>query len=165
MPDSSPWPLQRDCREFYGNPRLRNFERLNITTVVCPWRIVYEGEPIRGNGIRINKKCAASLARVLLSVWDLVDHSQAEIERLHYHMYSGSFVVRSMRGLASLSMHAYGAAIDWDDEHNEHHSRHHMLQEDSLLIQQFKKEGWIWGGNWPWPGIDAMHVQAARIHE
>jgi hypothetical protein len=102
------------------------------------------------------------LGRVLLRVWDNVQHSQAEIEKQHCHLFSGSWVVRPMRGGRRLSMHAYGCAIDWDDEHNEHHSRDHFFTADNLLIAQFLAEGWEWGGNWQFPSVDAMHVQAAR---
>jgi hypothetical protein len=157
------WPTQRECREFYGNPRLLKFERNNIVTVTCPWKLVYEGGPVRNNGIRIHKKCADSLSRVLLRVWDNFSHDQAEIEKQHCHLFSGSFVVRSIRGGLGLSTHSYGAAIDWDDEHNEHHSKQHFFTAEHPLIAQFLAEGWIWGGNWPWPGIDAMHIQAARV--
>jgi hypothetical protein len=31
-------------------------------------------------------------------------------------------------------------------------------------VIKFKEEGWIWGGDWLPGSVDAMHVQAARVH-
>ena len=158
------WPLQSQARQFFGNPSINtsHWEKEFLVDVPCPWTLVMDGEKL--NKIRINKMCAASLSRVLNNVWDAVDKEQSAIETLHYHRYSGSFNYRPMRGGSSLSMHAYGAAIDWDDGENEQHSHKHILQDSSLLIVKFKEEGWSWGGDWSGSTIDAMHVQAARVH-
>ena len=61
-------------------------------------------------------------------------------------------------------MHAFAAAIDWDAADNEQHALRHLFQNDSLLVVKFREEGWIWGGDWSPGSVDAMHVQAARIH-
>lgn len=158
------WPLQKDCTQFYGNPHAASYEDEHIIGVTCPWRIFYEGRPVHNNTIRIHRLCSASLMRVLNSVWDFLNHDQSAIEALRYHKYSGSFVVRNKRGGSTLSMHAYGCAIDWDDEDNVHHSQRHLFTGNSPLIIEFKKEGWIWGGDWHLSSVDAMHVQAARIY-
>lgn len=158
------WPLQKDCTAFYGNPHHPNFEDEHIVSVPCPWHLVYEGKPIHNNAIRINRKCSESLTRVLSATWNILHQDQSAVEALRYHKYSGSFVVRPKRGGSTLSMHAFGAAIDWDDEDNVHHSQRHLFNNDSPLIQQFKAEGWIWGGDWHAFSVDAMHVQAARVY-
>ena len=69
-----------------------------------------------------------------------------------------------MRGGIALSMHSYGVAIDWDAEENPQHSAKHLFREDSLIVVKFKEENWVWGGDWGGSSIDAMHVQAARVH-
>lgn len=162
------WPLQRDCIAFYGDPRGRNgsynpnWARENLAHVHCPWPLHMGAIPIPA--ITIHKKCAASLERVLASVWDKFGQSETKIKELRYDIFSGSFAYRLKRGGASLSMHAYGAAIDFDAPDNQMHARRHLFTDDSPLIRAFKAEGWIWGGDWDGDGVDAMHVQAARVH-
>ena len=155
------WPLQRDVPKIDGNPARSDWTSANLVTVLCPWKLYYETHPVRG--IQINKRCADSLRRVLGAIWDAVGGSQSEIEKLHYHRYSGSYNYRPMRGGAALSMHAYGRAIDWDDAENPQHSPHHLFKSDSLIVVKFKAEGWEWGGDWIGASVDAMHVQAARV--
>jgi hypothetical protein len=153
--------LQSECPRVDGNPGATGWAAHNLVSVPCPWKLFYERQPVKG--ILINKKCAESLTRVLGAVWEAVGKDQGQIEKLRYHLYSGSYNYRPMRGGAALSMHAYGRAIDWDDADNPHHSQKHLFQDNSLLITKFKAEGWEWGGNWHGNSIDAMHVQAARV--
>ena len=114
--------------------------------------------------IVIHKKCAASLERALARVWVELGKSELKIREFRYDVFSGSFAYRAKRGASSLSMHAYGAAIDWDAPDNQMHSIRHLFTNESPLIRAFRAEGWIWGGDWSDSGVDAMHVQAARVH-
>lgn len=156
------WPLQRDCPAFYGNPRLPGWLHANTVDVACPWPLHYERTPV--SHILIHKKCAESLAKVLANVWDAVGKDPAKITALRYDRFSGSYNFRVMRGGTALSMHSYACAIDWDAEDNAFHSQRHLFHDDSLLIVKFKEAGWVWGGDWSPGSVDAMHVQAARIH-
>lgn len=164
------WPLQSQCDAFYGDPRPRNaheaynvaWAKANLVHVTCPWSLTDFKHHF--SAIQIHKKAAPSLARVLARVWDDVGRSEAKIHELRYDVFSGSFVYRRKRGAASLSMHAYGVAIDWDAPDNPMHARRHLFTDDSPLIRAFKREGWVWGGDWAGDGVDAMHVQAARVH-
>jgi hypothetical protein len=159
---SSVWPLQSQAREFYGDPRKAGWLHENTVDVACPWPLKLGNA--RLNHILINKKCAESLLRVLNNVWDAVDQDVERIKQLRYDIYDGSYNYRPIRGGHNLSMHAYAAAIDWDAADNEQHAHRHLFQADSLLIVKFEEDGWIWGGRWGGGSIDAMHVQAARIH-
>jgi hypothetical protein len=67
-----------------------------------------------------------------------------------------------MRGGHALSMHSYGIALDWDADENEFGHKVHAFHSDSLIVQAFEGEGWVWGGRWSYP--DAMHMQAARVY-
>lgn len=156
------WPLQSECGAFYGNPSTRNWLQTNTTDVFCPWPIFMGKDPV--GHILIHKKCADSLVRVLGAVWDAVGHDVEKIKALRYDQYDGSYNFRPMRGGHALSMHSYACAIDWDAADNEQHSMKHLFTDDSLLIVKFKEEGWVWGGDWSPGSIDAMHVQAARVH-
>jgi len=161
------WPLQSQCDAYYGNPRGAGrynptWAKSNLTHVHCPWPLRMGEIPIPS--IAIHRRCAASLERVLARIWSEVGQSNARIRELRYDVFSGSFAYRAKRGATSLSMHAYGAAIDWDAPDNEMHSARHLFTPDSPLIRAFKEEGWSWGGDWSGSGVDAMHVQAARVH-
>jgi len=156
------WPLQRDCLTFYGDPSARNWLHDNTTDVTCPWPLLMDKTPVAH--ILIHKKCAESLMRVLNSIWDAAGRSLSTIRALRYDQFDGSYNFRPIRGGHNLSMHAFAAAIDWDAADNAQHSLQHLFRDDSLLVVKFKEENWIWGGDWSAASIDAMHVQAARVH-
>ena len=157
------WPLQLDCLAFYGDPRQKGWLQSNTIDITCPWPLVMGNVAI--SHILIHKKCADSLTRVLGAVWNAVGRDVGKIIQFRYDQYDGSYNLRNIRGNASaLSMHAFAAAIDWDAVDNEQHATKHLFQDNSLLIVKFKEEGWIWGGDWSSGSIDAMHVQAARVH-
>lgn len=161
------WPLQRDCDAFYGNPRgagdtySPKWAAANLVHVPCPWAIHIGKAPVPF--ITIHKNCADSLKRVLAEIWTAAGKDQAKIHAWRYDEYDGSFNYRPKRGASSLSMHAYGCAIDWDAADNAFHARKHLFTDKSPLVIAFRREGWVWGGEWS-TSTDAMHVQAARVH-
>lgn len=161
------WPLQKDCNAFYGNPGNTSaqwaiWEAANLVDVLCPW--VLHMDKLNIVEIRIHKKCADSLKTVLGNIWDAVGHDQSAIETLHYDQFSGSYNQRPMRGGSARSMHGYGCALDFDYDDNLFHATKHLFQDNSLIVVKFKEEGWQWGGDWSPGSVDAMHLQAARVH-
>ncbi|MEW6125380.1 MAG: M15 family metallopeptidase [Pseudomonadota bacterium] len=153
------WPLQKDCHAFYGEPTSSGWEGRSLVLIKCPWVLRYEGKPVRG--IRIHRKCAESLARVLDAIWEAVGRSQAEIDRIGMSVYAGSFEPRAMRGSKATSMHSYGCALDFDPDRNGLGDKTPAM--DRRVIAAFEAEGWEWGGHWSRP--DGMHFQAARTRE
>jgi hypothetical protein len=163
LPIANIWPLQRDAPTFYGDPRGKGWLAANVVGVLCPWPLHVGSAAV--THIEIHKKCADSLTRILGNIWDACGKDFDKIKELHYDIYDGSYNLRNIRGsVSALSMHAFACAIDWDAADNEQHSKKHLLQDDSLLVVKFKEEGWIWGGDWSPGSLDAMHVQAARVH-
>lgn len=156
------WPLQKDCLAYYGDPRRAGWLHENTCDVACPWPLHYGSVPVAH--ILIHKKCAVSLQAVLFNIWGAVNHDLEKIKALRYDRFSGSYNLRVMRGGNALSMHSFACAIDWDAEDNTFHSTKHLFTDQSLLVVKFKEEGWVWGGDWVPGSVDAMHVQAARIH-
>lgn len=156
------WPLQRECDTFYGNPRGTNgranpgWEATNLILVPCPWKLSFAGQPVRG--LRVHKKCAESMKRVLDAIWVRFGRSQAAIESARMHLYAGAYNYRLMRGGNSLSMHSYGCAVDFDPERNGLGDSTPAM--DRRVIEEFEREGWEWGGHWS--RCDGMHFQAAR---
>lgn len=160
------WPLQSECDTFYGNPRGRPvdvenqaWKKANLVTVTVPWMMAYAGQSTRR--ITIHKKCAESLARVIQGIWTASGHNQAVIEQWGMDKYGGSYAYRLMRGLNTLSMHAYGCAVDFDVERNGLGDQTPHFANCPLVLDAFAGEGWVWGGRWKRP--DGMHFQAARV--
>lgn len=154
---SNPWPLVGHERLFYGDPAK---VEAKLVLVVPPFRIYYEG--IQTKGIRIHPKLVDSLKAVLHEVMDHYQTQQA-IDANHVSNYSGSYAARPIRGSTKTSMHAYGAAIDFDAEHNQmtQSKTAGFFKAEHPLVKAFKAQGWFWGGDYK-NRRDPMHFEALR---
>jgi hypothetical protein len=172
----SDWPLQSECKAFYGNPDplrtgvpSRKWEDEHLISIASPWEMVLAWDrSARVKSIRIHKKCSESLLRVLNRRWRDADESQSFIEAHHMHLYGGAYNFRLKRGGHTLSMHAFGCAIDHDPENNPMGKPWEVTgMIPTFVIKAYKDEGWIWGGDFAdynsMARDDAMHFQAARI--
>jgi hypothetical protein len=120
--------------------------------------------------MKVHKKCAGSLYRVLQAIWIAAltaskdkAGAQALIESWGLHLYGGGYNFRPMTGKRStLSMHAYGCAIDIDPVRNARGDRTPHLANCPEVIKAFEDEGWTLGLRWSGDSIDGMHAQAAR---
>lgn len=164
----NPWPFENQADLFYGNPRAPGgsydpaWARGNLQHIQCPWQLhmgIHQPVPF----ITIHRKCADSLVRVLAATWAAIGYSQEAADARGYSVFSGSFNFRPIRGRTEISMHAYGAAIDWDAPDNPMGTGnlHHRFSDDDPLIAAFKAEGWRWGGDYC-SRHDYMHVEACR---
>lgn len=151
------WPIQRNCNDFYGDPRINNAEwqKRCLICVIPPWKIYFDGKPV--SWIKVHRKCAESFERVLQAIWKRVGESQEEIDRIGLSKFSGSYNLRNIRGSNALSMHAYGCAVDFDSANNSLGDTTPAM--DRRVVEEFEREGWEWGGHWSRP--DGMHFQAA----
>lgn len=166
------WPLQRECDVFYGNPRSANgatvsqkWYALNIVMVTPRW-------PMHMGNIEIRKiPFHYKAAKALEAVFDDISENHPElIKPAGLHIFGGSFNYRPMRGGTALSMHAYGCAIDFDPARNSLGDKTPELAKFSSIIDAFKRQGAIWGGDWNGNGdtwderrCDGMHFQFARL--
>lgn len=159
------WPLQSQCDSFYGNPRGRDgnvnpkWREENLVKIVPPYKVMFGHIPMER--LIIHKKCAQSAMRILNNTWDKVGRSQAEIDKLHASLFSGSFNYRVIRGGNRLSMHAYGCAWDWDAPNNFLNDDTPFFTETHPFAIAHAEEGWVWGKDWK--RSDPMHWQAARV--
>ena len=149
MPSPNPWPEQDEAslHAFYGSPGDED-QLVNLPVN----GVFYEGEAVRT--IRCHRKVAKSLGRILVQ---LAASPHAGI----LTKYAGCFNDRSVRGGSSPSLHARGAAIDLDPDHN----ANGQAWPNSAIIpigvmEIFSREGWLAAGAF-W-GRDAMHFQATR---
>ncbi|MBM3553670.1 MAG: M15 family metallopeptidase [Alphaproteobacteria bacterium] len=162
------WPTQRDCDDFYGRPIRADgsinqaWAAQNLVVVKPPFTVYYGTTPVKG--IRVHRKCAESLSRVLDRIWASAGRQQSVVDAWGASKFAGSWVVRNKRGGGTLSMHAYGCAIDLDPARNAFHSTRPNFGKMPAfkVVEAFEAEGWTWGGRWSGRSCDGMHFQAAR---
>lgn len=149
MPAVSPWPAsdQASLTKFYGKPG----DESKLTNLpVAELGMKYDGKPVKT--IRCHTKVAASLKRVLTEI------SQGPAKAV-LEQYAGCFNNRVMRGGSLPSLHARGAAVDFDPDHNGNHVAWPVAATMPIeFMEAFAREGWLSAGAF-W-GRDAMHFQA-----
>ena len=159
-------PTQSQCLQIYGNPvgydgnASPQWEAKNLVYVVPPYEM-YMGS-IRIRKIKVHKKVAESLQGVLNDIWEKCGKDQNVINKYKYNVFSGAYNFRNKRGAASLSMHAFGVAIDFDAPDNQMNDTTPLFKKDSIIVTAFESAGWTWGGSWS-SGIDAMHFQYPTV--
>lgn len=165
------WPTQAEVlsnKSIYGDPRgpdrtrmSLKWERENIVRIKPPFRMTYAGKKVAS--IRVHKHCAESLLRVLNGLLMRATaaapkNPQALLNKSGASIFGGVVMYRLMRGGNSLSIHSYGAAIDLDPARNGLGDSTPNFANYPWVIEEFEKEGWLWGGTWS--RADGMHFQA-----
>jgi hypothetical protein len=167
------WPSQSAAgmNQFYGNPDADHsftpdsrWEAANIIKIVPPYALRYPVDDknfIPVKSIRVHKKCADSLSRILTRIG-----TEIPADKIKYHeldVYGGCYNFRAMRGSSRLSIHSWGAAIDLSHRINGWKKKYrpgtNMMPMEVVKI--FEAEGWVWGGLWR--TADGMHFQAALV--
>ena len=153
------WPLQAEADGFYGNPRGRNgkaspsWESGNLVAITPPFALHFAQMPV--TRFKIHRKCAESLTRVFNAIWNAAGQQQAMLDTWGVSTFGGSYNFRLKRNATTLSMHAYGCAIDLAPE------RFPMGRSEPCFCPQvlkaFADEGWVNLAH------DRMHFQAARL--
>ena len=168
------WPKQSECGAFYGDPRGNGrpnagWVAQNLRTVTPPFAMHIGHDPV--HHIQIHKKCSAALLQWLKAVWKNGGTDQKVMDLWGMSAFSGSFAYRSMRGRNSLSMHAYGCALDFDAARNDlADGTPNFSRYRKQIVQPFLELGGVWGGDWNGNGSsaderrpDGMHFQFARM--
>lgn len=151
FPKPNPWPTsdQASLTKFYG--RAGDESKL-VALPVADLGLLYEGKPVKS--IRCHAKVAESLKRVLTEI------SQGPAKAV-LKAYAGCFNNRAMRGGSLPSLHARGAAVDFDPDHNGNHVSWPVAATMPIeIMEAFSREGWMSAGAF-W-SRDAMHFQATR---
>lgn len=105
---------------------------------------------VRARGARVHSFIAAETQHVfeLLAKEGLWQHLKT---------YDGGYAWRQQRGSTSkLSMHAFGAALDFNEATNKQGTPGDM---HPGVVQIFEACGWTWGGRFQGSRIDPMHYQ------
>jgi hypothetical protein len=160
-PISTSWPRQSDVRanvSMFGRPGT------NQAMVQCPFTLYGDYErKIKVTQFQAHARIVNSMERILQRTLD--HYGLTQIRKLNLDIFSGCYNYRSTSGSSSLSMHAWGVAIDIDAAHND-------LNESSSeaafakavyapYIDFYEDEGAVSLGrarNYDW-----MHFQFARL--
>lgn len=152
------WPRQANMSAFYGEVGTSQ------TAIEIPFAMYLAWDRKRlVKKMTLHKKCAASALRALVDIGK--QYSEKDRAGLGIDIFGGSLNVRKMRGGNRWSMHAWGAAIDFDPERNQLHwakPEARLSHSDAVPFwRAWEKEGWVSLGrarNFDW-----MHVQAANL--
>jgi hypothetical protein len=171
MNGSSAWPEEGspELDAFFGPIAVNatgdlqpGWEAAHLVSVACPWPLTLAWDQSkRTSSIRCNIKVADSLRGILGEIWDAYNRDYSAIARARMHLYGGCFEFRRKRGLSGLSLHAYGAAVDFDPDGNPMYQPGQPvdIHMPSTVVDIFKSAGWKWGNNFS-GRKDPMHFQA-----
>lgn len=153
---ASKWPSEAAAASFYGrSDGSERWENENLVEITPPYAMNMDGTKIRL--IKCHRRVAESLLRILHAIKDHFRGAPEAIRAAGMDRYDGCYNFRNVRGAGHLSMHAYGAAIDFDAAENPLGATHGKMQPAVVAI--FKAEGWRWGGDYT-GRKDPMHYEA-----
>lgn len=159
---------------IYGDPRSKNialpsvkWESANLIRIVPAYTMTYAGTPIKS--MRIHKECADVFSNLFELLKDAANNDQKTLDHWGVSIFGGSYNYRLMRGLNTLSIHSWGAAIDLDPARNGLGDSTPRFAEFPEVIDVFYKSGLCWGGDWNMnrnlkdqSRFDGMHLQATK---
>ena len=129
-----------------------------------PMRLSWETETTVRH-LTCHREVARSLSRIFDAIWTHFGGDIGKIRAAGMDLLGGCYNYRPRRNGSGLSMHAWGAAIDFDPDHNGLRA----VRPDAItpevcaipkaIVEIFKAEGWSWGGDWDAP-YDPMHFEA-----
>ena len=163
------WPEPNALASFFGRIELGpdgcptdRWESTHLTQITLPYpmRLAWETEAVVRR-ITCHREVAASLSRVFTKILAHYGGSPEAVRAAGMDLYGGCYNYRPVRGSNSLSLHAYGAAIDLDPDHNAMNTKGGKGVMPQAVIDLFKAEGWAWGGDFK-SRQDPMHFEAVR---
>lgn len=154
------WPSQAIVRSgvsIFGKPG----DESQLVNIKPAYQLYYCGNPVKT--IRVHKLIAADVEAALKEI--LAHYGLAEIKRLGLDQYSGSYNYRKSTNGSSLSMHAWGIALDFAAEKNTYAMKKPKASlshpDCEMWWKIWEKHGAVSLGrecNYDW-----MHLQFARL--
>lgn len=154
------WPTQQQVRSgqsIFGAPG----QEENLTALRPPYTLYYEGKPLRT--IRVHRLIAAHVQQALQEI--LRHYGSEDIHRLGLELYGGCYNLRPTAGGSSLSMHAWGIALDFSPDANAYRTKRPRA---SLSSPECEAWWHIWENHGAVSlgrerDYDWMHLQFARL--
>ena len=135
-----------DLYRDYGDPREASFAK----------QYLVETQHEIAGGKQVSITCHVAIADRLHDVFAaLVAAGKVDLIK----SYNGCYVVRSVRGMSSPSLHSWGLAIDVNASDFPLGS---TKAQDPELIKAFKDAGFFWGGDFK-KRKDPMHFQLSDV--
>lgn len=158
-PDEN-WGSQQEADRLYG-PAGTSQCTSGIVQLPFKMKLSWAPQTLISN-FRCHEKVAESATRVYEQI--ARSYSAQEIETHGFNIFGGCFNFRNKRGGSTLSMHAYGVAIDHDPARNQlrwGRDRAYLAKSEcNKFWEAWEAEGWTSLGrrhNFDW-----MHVQAPK---
>jgi hypothetical protein len=152
----SRWPHDdpASLAAFYGDPDSGEPGK-QLVPVVPLFQMYYDGKPVKQ--IMFHRKAAPALKAALDAIYAHYGRDQIKIDAARISHFSGAYNPRKVRGSdTKWSNHAYGAAIDFDAEHNGFNTGHGTMPQ--AVVDAFKAQGALWGGDYH-GRTDPMHFE------
>jgi hypothetical protein len=164
------WPADTmpALEAFYGPIKLgptgqptRAWEKATLITVPAPYPLALAWRPDQKiSRVRCHRLVAASLTRILSQILSHFGTMEA-LQSARLHLFGGCYNYRLIGGSHRLSVHSFGAAVDFDPENNPlgrpYADGGRMIPR--AVVDIFEAEGWCWGGSFR-RRPDCMHFQA-----
>ena len=154
------WPSQaevRSGRSLFGAPGNEG----DLLSIIPAYQLYYEGKPVRT--IRVHRCIAGHVQAALAEVLEY--YGPEAIHRLGLDDYGGSYNYRSTASGKSLSMHAWGIALDFAPRANAY-----AVKSPRAALSHPDCEKWwqIWESHGAVllgreRNVDWMHLQFARL--
>lgn len=169
---------RKEIVALFGNPANPDgtpnaaWEEQNIRLVAPPagWRLYYQGDgsPVPSTGIQLHRLLEESFHTALAGIWGHArtqlggdppdDAVRAWLHQRRLDVHGGGFNFRQITAGKSLSLHAFGIAIDWEPSHNPRQRPLAGTLPD-WWYGIWNQLGWSDGRHFSTP--DPMHVQYA----
>lgn len=112
--NAGPWPFQRDCTAFYGQPGNPQCTA-GVVKLPIPFRIAWDAKQTV-NSFRCHAKVQAPMTEIFQRA--VARYGETRYRELGLDLFGGCYNLRQMRGGTSWSMHSWGIAVDLDPERN-----------------------------------------------
>lgn len=154
------WPTQAEVRSgksIFGKAG----DESNLVSITPAYQLYFDGKKVKT--IRVHKKIAAAVNAALEEI--LAYYGHESIKQLGLDQYSGSYSYRKTTTGSSMSMHAWGIALDFAAATNGYSTK---KPKASLSIPACQKFWEIWESHGAVSlgrekDFDWMHLQFARL--
>ncbi|MFC6659384.1 M15 family metallopeptidase [Deinococcus multiflagellatus] len=136
----------------YPSPAWQQAHLVKVPLTALPGWPPYPGAEV--SGVTVHQLVAGPLVATWVEL-----RRRGLVDKLR--TYNGAFAPRHMGHDRNrpLSVHAFGAALDFDAAWNGYGVPLDRMQINRDVVRTFEECGWHWGGRWADPYEDGMHFQ------
>ena len=142
---------------FYGDFHSPGWQDLNLIHMQTPFTMYYSGQPLT-HGILVHRKIVDALTAAFGEIWEACQNDQSQVDASGASDWGGCFNIRNIAGSNNWSNHSWACAIDLWPERNGFNAPNPGFTNDSIVIQAFKRQGALWGGDYT-GRKDNMHLE------